>query len=326
MISALEKVSQKRNVAALKQLHQPEDSRDPERSAERMAREIDAMRLTDHDHLLRIIDVDPQKQWYVSEFHPLGALSKRPIPPFKGNALSTLRALRPVIAAVQEQLHAKRIVHRDIKPDNIFITESNTLVLGDFGLVYFIDSRRTRLSATLENVGSRDWMPPWAYSIRVGEIRPTFDVFAFGKVIWSLYSGLPLLPLWYYTDPPYNVEKLFPEDPYAKVINWILQMTVVQREENCLADAATLLDVVDRAIRTIERGAGVFPGATTRRCRECGIGSYRLLQAHDHRESGMPEPSGNRAIKAFSCDHCGNVQLFLGGTHDKPVALWDAVQ
>jgi len=52
------------------------------------------------------------------------------------------------------------VVHRDIKPQNIFIGEQGELLLGDFGIV-FLPNQAERLSFTGESVGPRDFMPPW---------------------------------------------------------------------------------------------------------------------------------------------------------------------
>ena len=87
-------------------------------------------------------------------------------------------------------MHGKGLVHRDIKPENIFVDESEQLVLGDFGLVFFMDRDRTRLSDAYENVGSTDWMPGWATRMRIEEIKPSFDVFSLGKTIWSMVLGI----------------------------------------------------------------------------------------------------------------------------------------
>ena len=54
--------------------------------------------------------------------------------------------------------------------------DNNNLILGDFGLVFYSDNDKPRVSKTFENVGSRDWMPGWAYGKRVEEVNPTFDV------------------------------------------------------------------------------------------------------------------------------------------------------
>ena len=105
--------------------------------------------------------------------------------------------MRPLVEAVAA-LHEVKIIHRDIKPDNIFVTD-NGLVLGDFGIAHLEDKDNTRVSETYENVGSRDWMPPWAMGMRLDDVRPTFDVFGLGKVLWSMVSGKSKLRLWYYT-------------------------------------------------------------------------------------------------------------------------------
>jgi hypothetical protein len=41
----------------------------------------------------------------------------------------------------------------------------------------------------------RDWMPAWAQGVRIEDIRPSFDVFTLGKLLWSLVSGQPKLRL-----------------------------------------------------------------------------------------------------------------------------------
>ncbi len=105
-----------------------------------------------------------------------------------------MKAFRPLVEGVAK-LHERGFVHRDIKPQNIFIDANGNLVLGDFGIVFFDDPAHTRLSATFENVGSRDWMPGWAYSVRIEAVKPAFDVFSLGKVLWAMISTKPVLPL-----------------------------------------------------------------------------------------------------------------------------------
>jgi len=55
--------------AALKQLHRPEDARDPKLAAERIRREIEVMSQNLHPNLIEILDVDPDSTWYVSRFY-----------------------------------------------------------------------------------------------------------------------------------------------------------------------------------------------------------------------------------------------------------------
>ena len=126
-------------------------------------------------------------------------------------------------------MHSHNIIHRDIKPENIFINSNNEFVLGDFGLVFFNDNKHTRISNTFSNVGSRDWMPGWAMSKRIEDVNPSFDVFALGKIIWTIISGIPVLPLWYFKEKEHNLEVLFPNKREMKLVNLLLNKCIVEK-------------------------------------------------------------------------------------------------
>ena len=135
------------------------------------------MQESEHPNLIELLVVDADSKWYVSKFYSGGVLTKST--DYTADVVASLRAIRPLVEAVAE-LHAAGYVHRDIKPDNVFIADDGSLVLGDFGLVHFEDEGHTRLSDIWENVGSRDWMPPWAMGVRVEDVRPSFDAFVEG--------------------------------------------------------------------------------------------------------------------------------------------------
>lgn len=169
------------NHGALKILHSLDDARNFEDAEERLKHELEAMQQADHPNLLKVEDLNLEEKWFVSKYYPNGTLKDRS-GWFTGQVERALTAIRPLVEGVTT-LHKKNIVHRDIKPENIFIDENKKLVLGDFGLVFFEDPEHTRLSGTFENVGSTDWMPPWATRMRIEIIKPSFDVFSLGKTI-----------------------------------------------------------------------------------------------------------------------------------------------
>jgi len=296
---------------ALKVLHKHEEARDAELAQERIKHEIKAMSDNLHPNLIKILDVDPDSEWYVSQFYPNGTLwDKRKM--FKGNFSNALKAIRPLVEAVAT-LHGKGYVHRDIKPQNVFLNSNNDLILGDFGLVYFEDDQHTRISAKYENVGSRDWMPPWAMGIQIDEVKSTFDVFSIGKLLWSMVSGKSILQLWYFDRDRFNVERLFPDSRNIKFANSLFKKCIVEEEKDCMPDAVALLEEIDRIISIIEFNADPIDLDIKRPCKVCGIGKYELVVDDDSIETrnfGF-NPAGARKMKIFVCSHCGNVQLFF---------------
>ncbi|MGA2254787.1 MAG: protein kinase [Thermoguttaceae bacterium] len=296
------------NLAAVKVLHKPQDARDPERAGERIKREMEAMLRLKHPNLVCVREADPKGQWFASDYYPGGALSKRP-EMFKGDLPRALRAFRGLVDGVAK-IHAEKMIHRDIKPQNILISASGELVLGDFGLVFFNDEHHTRLSGTIENVGTRDWMPAWATGMKIEDVKPTFDVFSLGKVLWAMLSGKPFLRLWYWEDPEFNLEQLFPQCPYIGLANQLLAKSVVQHERDCLPNASRLLSEVDKMLLIIQREGEILGDGIKRHCRVCGVGDY-VLAPEDLYANSFQRPAHNGVLKVFTCNHCGHVQMFL---------------
>jgi serine/threonine protein kinase len=300
------------NSYALKELHKPADARDSARALERIRMEIEAMEKVSHPNLLRVFDHDAVS-WFVSPYYHRGTLAKNGRR-FVGDLVGSLKAIRPMVEGVGE-LHKKAWVHRDIKPENVFVDDQDNLILGDFGLVFFADFGRTRISDTWENVGSRDWMPAWAMGMRIEEIRPNFDVFCLGKLLWSMIAGNPLLRLWYYNRPDFDLTKRFPQTRYMYLANALFEKCIVENPGDCLSDATKLLEEVDKILSIIESNADLIDKAPERRCRVCGVGIYQPIG-----DVGV-EVFGGRNVKYCSCTNCKHIQFFESGHPEGPAVV-----
>ena len=82
------------------------------------------------------------------------------------------------------------IIHRDVKPENIFITKFGRFKLGDFGIARHIDKLNTDLSAK----GTYNYMAPEVF--RGDSYGRTVDIYSLGTVMFKLLNGgrLPFLP------------------------------------------------------------------------------------------------------------------------------------
>ena len=93
--------------------------------------------------------------------------------------------LLQIIAALR-YLHSCGIMHRDVKPENIFITEEDAVVkLGDFGLAK--DDTNSGPSNATTQCGTPDYMAPEVLEGRPYEAAA--DIFSLGAVLYALITS-----------------------------------------------------------------------------------------------------------------------------------------
>ena len=91
------------------------------------------------------------------------------------------------LARVLGWLHGHRLVHRDIKPDNVLIDSSGRLVLLDFGLARHLSSHQHTDSIS---VGTPIYMAPEQISNRV-PLNEATDWYAVGAMLYEALTGKP---------------------------------------------------------------------------------------------------------------------------------------
>ena len=161
-------------------------------------------------------------------------------------------------------------------------------------------------------------MPGWAMDKKIEDVKPSFDVFSLGKLLWAIISGKPNFPLWYFEDNDNNLEKKFPDCPGIKLINPLFSKCIVERENNCIPDASVFLKEIDSILSIISADADCLYPDDKQRCKVCGIGNYKVLVDQNEeltRDFGL-HPKKNRIFKIYTCENCGNVRLSFYNTEN----------
>jgi len=296
------------NVAVLKLLH--ESARRDEKALARLRDEIDVLTRIEHPNIIRIVDASPADGWFVTPYYPEGPLSAN-LARFAGRLEEGLPAFRSLVSGVAV-LHSIPVTHRDIKPENIFVS-GRDLILGDFGIVYYEDAARTRVTDSYENVGSRDWMPGWAMGMRVDEVRPSFDVFSLGKVLWAMVSGRTKMRLWYFDHQDFDLARQFPNDGRMLWINKLLAGSVREHADDVWRTAHEFLEQLDAVLAILRRSGQVIAPNIVRYCRVCGYGIYDLVGSERNpaavQNMGF-NTAGSEMLRVFQCRNCGHLDLF----------------
>ncbi len=158
----------------------------------RFRREADILVSLRHAHIVNILDfgIADKMPYLVQEYlvgHPFDAVlaSKAPLP------LPVSIQFACQIANALAYAHEKKVIHRDLKPGNIFVTKSNHLKLLDFGLALGLNNM-TRLTETGTIVGTPNYMAP--EQMCTTSVDERADLYALGAIIYYMVSGqLPFL-------------------------------------------------------------------------------------------------------------------------------------
>lgn len=139
-----------------------------------------------HPNLVTLFDVKQDNDgdyWIVMEYVPGDTLAEVIRKNANGvGASETARWMAGISAAVSH-LHSRGLVHRDLKPGNIF-TDGDVVKVGDVGLSKFIAP--SKQSAQTQSVGTVYYMAP---EVAQGKYGPAVDQYAMGIIAYELLTG-----------------------------------------------------------------------------------------------------------------------------------------
>ena len=180
-----------KNRVAIKMLH-PELALDEEVQT-RFLREGYLANSVEHPGTVRVLDDDVAEDgapFLVMELLDGETLEARWLR--KGQHLPMREALAVVdqLLEILEAAHAKGIVHRDVKPENLFLTRDGSLKVLDFGIARLREVSPDGQSTTVGMVlGTPAFMAPEQARARWDEVDARTDLWAVGATLFTLISG-----------------------------------------------------------------------------------------------------------------------------------------
>jgi serine/threonine protein kinase len=149
----------------------------------RFLQEAKAAAALNHAHICTIHGIEEAdgSLFIVMEYVDGGTLREKIPFPKTGDAINV--ALQ--IGEALQEAHAKGIVHRDVKADNVMLTSKGQAKVMDFGLAKLRGAMK--LTRTSSTVGTLAYMPP--EQIQGGEVDHRSDIFSFGVLLFEMLTG-----------------------------------------------------------------------------------------------------------------------------------------
>ncbi|MDP9068693.1 MAG: protein kinase [Actinomycetota bacterium] len=157
----------------------------------RFRREARAMgRLGGHPQIVTVHDVveDEHDTYIVSEYMGGGSLDDL-LQASPDNRLEVTEAIRigEQVADALAHAHALGVVHRDVKPGNVWLTDDRRATLGDFGLAHSFAEERLSVEGLM--VGTVAYMSPEQALGKVPDVRS--DLYSLGVMLYEILCGRP---------------------------------------------------------------------------------------------------------------------------------------
>jgi serine/threonine protein kinase len=159
---------------------------------ERFDREITRLLELSHPSIVPIIhhghDV-AGLPYLAMRFLPAGSLADRKKP----HPISFLHRWLPSVAAALDHVHSRGVVHRDVKPANIFFDTESRAYLGDFGIAKVIDDDLAEesehsLTSTGGEIGTYPYMGPEFFR-KPRVLSGAYDQYALAVSVYEMICG-----------------------------------------------------------------------------------------------------------------------------------------
>ncbi|MDX6498457.1 MAG: eukaryotic-like serine/threonine-protein kinase [Blastocatellia bacterium] len=304
----------------------------------RFDKEIKASFALKHRNIVKVKDSayeNTATPYLVTEYCSGGALSAEKISTLP--TVDRLRVFEQICEAIA-YAHRDRVLHRDIKPGNVFLETSDSLtpIVGDFGLCFFMDDKNTeRPTATKESMGNWEFGPP-ERTRREDHPSASFDVYQLGKLLYWLLSDGVILDREDFDTPYFDLRKTSCDHAVHLAYD-IISKSVIKDPERRYQTGTQMLEDVKELVMFAENEGRYLDCDIPQSCVFCRLGNYdwEFLGKHNNdryqfADYGLsvrqiPEAPFDPWILFGKCGRCGNVQQFRLDDRVKRSSEWKNV-
>jgi serine/threonine-protein kinase len=247
---------------------------------ERFRREARAVAQLSHPHIVGVIDAgeDEGRPYIVFEYVEGETLKGRirrvgrlPIAEAVAYAVEIARALGAA--------HARHIVHRDVKPQNVLIDEEGSAKVTDFGIARTLDEEG--LTADGRVLGTTDYVSP---EQALGQpVTGQSDLYSLGIVLWEMLTGeVPFkgdsqvaVAMKHVREQLPDVQRLRPE--VSSALAAVIDRATAKRIEDRYANDAELIADLEDVLAIETARAGSATGEVTAVLRTLPAGTQRRV-------------------------------------------------
>jgi serine/threonine protein kinase len=158
---------------------------------QRFRREAQAVASLDHPNILPIYEVSESEDglpFFSMKFAEKGSLHENAAS-LRDQPRKCVELMAKVARAV-EYAHSRGVLHRDIKPGNILLSDQGEPLVSDFGLAKLLDGNND-LTRSLTTFGTAGFIAPEQAGHAALDFTPVADVYGLGAVLFNVLAGRP---------------------------------------------------------------------------------------------------------------------------------------